>query len=119
MANWQILNDELYCEPRGAIALMGVVLAKAQKDGLGFERIHVLDGFGHTDDSGNVRLVFSKPFVDWLEGDCNSHFDGDWVLTYNEMPTYCDGWHSSQDHGNRLKATHQCSKGASRFQHRI
>jgi hypothetical protein len=110
MANWQILNDELYCEPSGAIALMGVVLAKAQKDGLGFERIHVLEGFGHTDDNGNVRVVFSKSFVDWLEGNYRSDFDGDWVLTYNEMPTYCDGWHSSQDHRNRFKATIKAAK---------
>lgn len=109
--NWQIDEDAIFCDPRGAVALMGIVLAKQQRGSLSFERIHIIEGFSqYEDENGNVRLFLSKDFVDWLYGCYKSELDGDWVLTYNEMPTYCDGWHSSQDHRNRFKATIKAAK---------
>jgi hypothetical protein len=106
--NYQIEKDHLVCEPRAALALMGLVFEKS--DNQGIDRIQIVMGiYAHEDEYGRVCPMFDRKFVDWVRNGCKGLSSGEYVLmsSYDDIgsSSKCADWCSEMSAYPKIKAT--------------
>lgn len=106
--NYQIEKDHLVCEPRAALALMGLIFEKS--DSKGIDRIQIVMGiYAHEDERGRVCPMFDRKFVDWVRNGCKGLSSGEYVLmsSYDEFgdSSKCADWCSKGSKYPKIKAT--------------